>query len=154
MKRYFCILFITLFFAFSFYSLEKIPKENAPTEYVSKGGYAQVPEAKRPKPIDAKKAQEAAEKDENSETDEKNRNTIMFGTSTEVGELLSTLIKNEDPRYTEEIYDLFQEKVHSYYNSGNTEKKKVFKPKEQIHQALGLWQWPMRHHTSPNPTRQ
>lgn len=113
MKRYYFTLLITFLFTFSFYSLEKMPDENAPKEYVSKGGYAQVPEAKRPKPIDAKKAQEAAEKDENSETDEKNRNTIMFGTSTEVGELLSTLIKNEDPRYTEEIYDLFQESSNS-----------------------------------------
>lgn len=72
-----------------------------------KGGVAQVPSAKRPKPIDTKKAQEAALKDENDKTVENNKKTIRYGMSSEIATLLDDLIKNDDPRFTDEIYDLF-----------------------------------------------
>lgn len=112
MKKLLCFIFIsTLIFSSVF--ADKDPVEKEKKEYVSKGGYAEIPNAKRPKAIDKIKAEQAAAKDESSETDEKNRNTLMFGTSSEVGDLLSELIKNEDPRYTEEIYDLFQETQNS-----------------------------------------
>ena len=89
----------------------------------SKGGYAEVPPAKRPKPIDQEKAAAAAEKDESPEDEENNRNTIRYGLPSEIGNLLDTLLKNDDPRFTEEIYDLFQvtkspvikEKVIKYF---------------------------------------
>lgn len=67
-----------------------------------------VPSSKRPKAIDKKKAEAAAAKDESAEDDEKNRNTVKYGMASEIGTLLDDLIKNDDPRYTEEIYDLFQ----------------------------------------------
>lgn len=41
-------------------------------------------------------------------------------------------ISYRDPSNSVCVYDLFQEKVHSYYNSGPTEKKKVIKSKEQF----------------------
>lgn len=67
-----------------------------------------VPSSKRPKAIDKKKAEAAAAKDESPEDDEKNRNTVKYGMASEIGTLLDELNKNDDPRYTEEIYDLFQ----------------------------------------------
>ncbi len=109
-KTLICLFIFSLMFS-SVYSSDY--EEGEKKEYVSRGGIAEVPSSKRPKAYDKKKAQEAAEKDENPEVDEKNRNTIMFGTSSEVSDLLSKLIKDDDPRYTEEIYDLFQETQNS-----------------------------------------
>ena len=74
----------------------------------SKGGLATVPAPKRPKPIDKEKAEEAARKDETPEDEENHRNTIKYGIPSEIGTLLDELIKNDDPRFTNEIYDLFQ----------------------------------------------
>ena len=97
--------------------------DDTPTVVASKGGYAEVPAAKRPKPIDQEKAAAAAEKDETPQDEENNRNTIRYGLPSEISTLLDTLLKNDDPRFTEEIYDLFQvtkssaikEKVLKYF---------------------------------------
>lgn len=67
-----------------------------------------IPEPKRPKEIDIEKAKAAAEKDETSETESEFKNTIKYGLPSEINELLDDLLKNEDPRFTNEIYDLFQ----------------------------------------------
>ena len=67
-----------------------------------------IPEPKRPKEIDVEKAKAAAEKDETSETESEFKNTIKYGLPSEINELLDDLLKNEDPRFTNEIYDLFQ----------------------------------------------
>lgn len=72
-----------------------------------------IPSSKRPKAIDKQKAENAASKDESADDDEKNRNTVKYGMASEIGSLLDDLIKNDDPRYTEEIYDLFQETRNS-----------------------------------------
>jgi len=79
----------------------------------AKGGYAEVPPAKRPRPIDKEKAEAAAEKDETKDDEENFRNTIRYGIPSEIGTLLDKLNKNEDPRFTEEIYDVFQETKNS-----------------------------------------
>ena len=97
--------------------------DDTPKVVASKGGYAEVPAAKRPKPIDQEKAAAAAEKDETPDDEENNRNTIRYGLPSEISTLLDTLLKNDDPRFTEEIYDLFQvtkssaikEKVLKYF---------------------------------------
>ena len=67
-----------------------------------------IPEPRRPKEIDIEKAKAAAEKDETSETESEFKNTIKYGLPSEINELLDDLLKNEDPRFTNEIYDLFQ----------------------------------------------
>ena len=67
-----------------------------------------IPEPKRPKEIDVEKAKAAAEKNETSETESEFKNTIKYGLPSEINELLDDLLKNEDPRFTNEIYDLFQ----------------------------------------------
>lgn len=87
----------------------------------SKGGYAEVPPAKRPLPIDQDKAKAAAAKDENNEEEENIRMTIKYGIPSEISEKLDDLIKNEDPRFTEEIYDLFQ------VSKNSTIKEKILK---------------------------
>ena len=89
----------------------------------SLGGLATVPDKKRPKPIDKKKAEEAREKDESKEDEENNRKIIKYGLPSEIRELLDKLTENDDPRFTDDIYDLFQntsnasikEKVLKYF---------------------------------------
>ena len=74
----------------------------------SKGGYAEIPAAKRPKTIDHEKAIEAAKKDDSADDEENFKNTIKYGLPSEISELLDDLIENKDPRFSEEIYDVFQ----------------------------------------------
>ncbi|WP_027727798.1 HEAT repeat domain-containing protein [Treponema sp. C6A8] len=74
----------------------------------SPAGVSEVPPKKRPKPIDQDKAKAAADKDENDEVPEENKKTIKYGLPSEITKLIDDLIKNEDPRFTEEIYDLFE----------------------------------------------
>ena len=74
----------------------------------SPAGVSEVPPKKRPQPIDKDKAKAAEEKDENEEVPETNRNTIKYGLPSEITKLLDDLMTNDDPRFTEEIYDLFE----------------------------------------------
>lgn len=82
---------------------------------------ADIPEAKRPKSIDKEKAALAAEKDESKDDEENCRNTIKYGIPSEIGDLLDKLLSNEDPRFTEEIYDLF------YESQNNSIKEKIIR---------------------------
>lgn len=75
----------------------------------AESGFAEVPPPKRPKPIDSQKAEKAREKDETENDEENFKNTIKYGIPSEISELVEKLIKNDDPRFTEELYDVFQE---------------------------------------------
>lgn len=98
-------------------------EESIPESKASKGGISQVPAAKRPKKADSEKVSAAAEKDENENTAEEYRNTIKYGIPSEISELVDNLIKNEDPRFSDELYDVFQtaknntikEKILTYF---------------------------------------
>lgn len=74
----------------------------------SPAGVSEVPPKKRPKPIDEEKAKAAADKDENDEVPEENKKTIKYGLPSEITKLIDNLMTNDDPRFTEEIYDLFE----------------------------------------------
>lgn len=117
------ILFLLIFSVLGFCFAQEVEEidDDTPTVVASKGGYAEVPDAKRPKPIDQEKAAAAAEKDETPEDEENNRNTIRYGLPSEISTLLDDLLKNDDPRFTEEIYDLFQ------VTKSSTIKEKVLK---------------------------
>jgi len=109
MKRLFYILTLSFVFAVICSPVSAQENEEQDTEVkASKGGLAEVPAPKRPRPVDKEKAEEAAKKDETPEDEENNRNTIKYGIPSEIGTLLDDLIKNDDPRFTDEIYDLFQ----------------------------------------------
>ena len=83
--------------------------QEADAEVVAtKGGISEIPNSKRPKPVDKEKAEKAAEKDESEKDFENKSNTIKYGVPSEISSLIDDLIKNDDPRFTEEIYDVFQ----------------------------------------------
>lgn len=71
-------------------------------------GVSEVPPAKRPKKPDAEKAKKAAQKDE-KDSEQKARETIKYGIEPELADLVKKLIEDDDPRYSDELYDLFQE---------------------------------------------
>lgn len=89
-------------------SNESEEKEDENKLDASEAGVSEVPPKKRPKKIDKEKADAAAKKDESAKDDENNRNTIRYGVASEIVTLVNKLIDNDDPRYTEEMYDVFQ----------------------------------------------
>ena len=115
------LLFLLILSILNIGFAQEAADNDTPSVVASKGGYAEVPPAKRPKPIDKEKAAAAAEKDETPDDEENNRNTIRYGLPSEIATLLDTLLKNDDPRLTEEIYDLFQ------VTKSSTIKEKVLK---------------------------
>ena len=121
MKRFVLVFLIFSLLGICFAQDTDSSDDDTPTVVASKGGYAEVPAAKRPLPIDQEKAAAAAEKDETPQDEENNRNTIRYGLPSEISTLLDTLLKNDDPRFTEEIYDLFQ------VTKNSTIKEKVLK---------------------------
>ena len=98
------LLLLCIFLSFSLYAQES----DGQTIKASKGGISEIPNSKRPKPIDKEKAEKAAEKDESEKDYENKSNTIKYGVPSEISTLIDELIKNDDPRFTEEIYDVFQ----------------------------------------------
>ena len=102
MKR--VLFLLCLILSFSLYAQES----DGETFKASKGGISEIPDSKRPKPIDKEKAAKAAEKDESEKDYENKSNTIKDGVPSEISTLIDELIKNDDPRFTEEIYDVFQ----------------------------------------------
>lgn len=101
MKKF--IFILSLFLTFTISSLYAEDEIKA-----SKGGISEIPNSKRPKPVDKEKAAKAAEKDESDKDYENKSNTIKYGLPSEISTLIDELIKNDDPRFTEEIYDIFQ----------------------------------------------
>lgn len=138
MKKIFCLFVLVNIFIFGVFSQSQNSddligensveaSENQSEIVASKGGYAEIPPAKRPLPIDEEKAKKAAEKDESSDSQENFRKTIKYGIPSEISSLLDDLIENEDPRFSEEIYDVFwetknttiQEKILNYFTKLN-----------------------------------
>ncbi len=73
-----------------------------------KPGVSDVPKAKKPKKADSDKLREL---DESGEKDEKEKfaETLKYGLEGDIIELLEKLDTKDDVRFTDEIYDLFQD---------------------------------------------
>ena len=82
---------------------------NEEPEKKSRAGYSDVPDSKRPLTPDAEKVEAASKKDESENTVEEYRLTFKYGIASEINELVDKLVTNEDPRFVEELYDLFWE---------------------------------------------
>ncbi len=70
------------------------------------------PSPKRPRKPDAEAVKKSAEKNEEHATEnymEKTRETFLYGRTDEISEILDSLTVDEDVRFADELYDLFQE---------------------------------------------
>lgn len=82
-----------------------------------------IPQSKKPLPPDQEKAKKAALKDEGKDAVKDKKETIAYGIETEILSLIKDLISNEDPRFSEDLYDLFyttksvpvREKIIEYF---------------------------------------
>lgn len=82
-----------------------------------------IPEKKKPLAPDKEKAEKAALKDEGKDAIKDKKETIAYGIETEILSLIKDLIANEDPRFSEDLYELFystksvavREKVIEYF---------------------------------------
>lgn len=110
------ILYASLFIAVSL-SLIAAESETALTDDAAVNtentlsGYAPAlitSPARRPNKGDSEKCAARKAEDKNEEDDEKRRDTLKYGITSEVAELLTALTKNDDPRYVDEVYDMFQ----------------------------------------------
>lgn len=121
-KRIFLMAACALILGSAFvYSEEK--RENEGGDGTFTPWEVSIPAAKRPRTPDSEKAEEARRRDEDEDTFEKNVNTLNFGTPAEIGKLIDDIGENEDPRYDDALYDLFQatangtikEKIIAYF---------------------------------------
>lgn len=69
----------------------------------------EIPAAKRPKSVDPAKIEEAASKDEDEESFNEKKMALKYGTPSEINGIVDKILEDEDPRFNEELYDLFQE---------------------------------------------
>ena len=67
-----------------------------------------IPGKKKPKSPDAEKAKKAALKDEGKNAVQEKIDTINFGIESEIESLITDLIANDDPRFSNELYEVFQ----------------------------------------------
>ena len=67
-----------------------------------------IPQAKRPAAPDREKSEKAALSDKGPDTVKEYRDTFRYGVSPEITSLLQKCIDNDDPRFSDDAYDLFQ----------------------------------------------
>ncbi|MFA6937034.1 MAG: HEAT repeat domain-containing protein [Treponema sp.] len=82
-----------------------------PAEEEYEIGTTTIPAAKRPKKPSEDELRNSMQSDESENTDEyvkKCKDTFKYGLETEISELIDELTKNEDMRFVDSIYDLFQ----------------------------------------------
>ena len=76
-----------------------------------KTGESKIPAKKRPQKQDAEKIEALDE--EYPDTRKENAGTLKYGMEDDIVELLNNFVKNEDVRFVEEVYDLFEETKNS-----------------------------------------
>ena len=69
---------------------------------------AVVPPAKRPMAPDKEKVLAAEQKDNGKDTVKETQDTLKFGIETDITALIEKLTLNDDPRFSDDIYDLFE----------------------------------------------
>lgn len=76
-----------------------------------KPGESKIPAKKRPQKPDAEKIEALDE--EYPDTRKENADTLKYGMEDDIVELLNNFVKNEDVRFVDEVYDLFEETKNS-----------------------------------------
>ena len=96
--------------------LSENPGENSSSEAESLDEYGddiasiqvEIPAEIRPKKADPEKLKEIQQKDEDGSEYEENSMTLSFGTPSEINSIVDKIVENDDPRYGDALYDLFQ----------------------------------------------
>lgn len=122
MKKYFCLALFILCGIFTAFcqSDEKTEEKTYKTIDISN---VQIPSKKAPKAPDHERAEKAALKDEGKKSVENRKDTIKFGIESEIVSLIKDLIDNDDPRFSNDLYELFyktksvqvREKIIEYF---------------------------------------
>lgn len=108
MKKIAALFFAALFLAcFTFPQESDAPGIETSDSETPASRTVVIPAKKRPKPADAELARKAALKDDEKNSVEKKQDTIKYGIASEITSLIKDLISNEDPRFSEPLYDLF-----------------------------------------------
>lgn len=68
----------------------------------------EIPAEMRPKQPDPEKLKEVQQKDEDGSEFEANSMTLSFGTPSEINSVVDKIVEEDDPRYSDALYDLFQ----------------------------------------------
>lgn len=66
-----------------------------------------IPSSKKPKEVDAAKAEKAALKDEGKDAVKEKTETLKYGIESEILDMIKKLNDNEDPRFSADLYELF-----------------------------------------------
>ena len=110
-------------------SAQNASAQSAAPAGTSIGGVSQIkkavtiPQAKRPAAPDREKSEKAALSDKSPDTVKEYRDTFRYGVSPEITSLLQKCIDNDDPRFSDDAYDLFhttrssqvREKILEYF---------------------------------------
>lgn len=68
----------------------------------------EIPAEMRPRQADPEKLKEVQQKDEDGSEYESNSMTLSFGTPSEINSVVDKIVEEDDPRYSDALYDLFQ----------------------------------------------
>lgn len=68
----------------------------------------EIPAEMRPRQADPEKLKEVQQKDEDGSEYESNSMTLSFGTPSEINSVVDKIVEEDDPRYGDALYDLFQ----------------------------------------------
>lgn len=123
MKKYFILILFILCGIFTAFCQSEENESEEKTYKTIDISNVQIPPKKAPKSPDKEKAEKAALKDEGNKSVENRKETIKFGIESEIVSLIKDLIDNDDPRFSEDLYELFyktksvqvREKIIEYF---------------------------------------
>lgn len=123
MKKYFILILFILCGIFTAFCQSEENESEEKTFKTIDISNVQIPPKKAPKSPDKEKSEKAALKDEGKKSVENRQETIKFGIETEIISLIKDLIDNDDPRFSNELYELFystksvqvREKIIEYF---------------------------------------
>ncbi len=90
---------------------QQLAENSTDEDLLHKPGESKIPAKKRPQKQDSEKIDALDE--EYPDTRKENADTLKYGMEDDIVELLNNFVKNEDVRFVDEVYDLFEETKNS-----------------------------------------
>lgn len=123
----YCILFCTIFFPVYGQSVESDIEEESfittENNIEKDKRVVNIPSRKKPKDPDSERVKNAQLKDEGKNAIQDKKDTINYGIETEIISLIKDLVAKDDPRFSDDLYELFyvtksvlvREKIIEYF---------------------------------------